>query len=137
MSRRVVVDASAIIELVLPRPRAHKLVKVLADAGEVMAPDLIFTDVANALWKYVRAGLLDADETVLLLGRAMDLIDQTVPDRDLAREALVAATTLGHPVYDMCYAVLARREGCTLCTLDRAFSKALATMSIPVVCPAR
>lgn len=137
MSRRIVVDASAIVELVMTGPRARKLLDVLTAATEVMAPDLLFSEVANALWKYVRAGAIEAESAVSLCEKALDLVDSTVPARELAKEALVAAVSQGHPVYDMCYAVLARREGCTVCTLDKAFARVLASMSVAAICPAR
>jgi predicted nucleic acid-binding protein len=135
MSRRVVIDASALLEVVLTGARALELVELLTGAEDVMAPDLFHCEVANALWKYVRAGVIGAEEAVALYERAVNLVDMVVPDEELSKEALVTAAAQGHPVYDMCYAVLARREGGTVCTLDKAFARALADMSIPVVCP--
>ena len=37
----------------------------------------------------------------------------------MLREALIEAIRLDHPVYDLLYLVLARREGATLFTLDQ------------------
>lgn len=40
------------------------------------------------------------------------------PDYELAVEALSEATRRGHPVSDLFYAVLARREGCRVLTYN-------------------
>jgi predicted nucleic acid-binding protein len=54
----------------------------------------------------------------------------------LAQEALVAAAAYRHSLYDMMYAVLARRQGATVITLDSRFAVTLREMRISVFCPA-
>ena len=65
----------------------------------------------------------------------MELTDSILPSRLLATEALVAASVESHPVYDMMYAVLARRHGATVLTMDKPFSQLLRKMGIAVIFP--
>jgi predicted nucleic acid-binding protein len=135
LSKRIVLDASAAIHLVLESPYAETLADALSPADVSMAPDLFDSEVANGLWKYVRSGVLAADQAVLRLARAFELVDSVFPSRVLAREALAAATTHAHPVYDLTYAVLARRHEATVVTMDHKFFLLLQRMEIAVFCP--
>ena len=101
----------------------------------VLAPDLFAAEAANALWKYVKAGDLSQERAVELLRRALDLVDILVPSSELAVEALATAAQAGHPVYDFLYAVLARRNGAPLLTMDRPLATRLQGMAIEVLCP--
>jgi len=133
LSRRVVLDASAAIEAVLLGARARAVLDVLAGASLVVAPELYSCEVANALWKYVQAGEVDPDEAASLLETALELVDALVPDHEVSTEALMAAISAGQPVYDLCYAVLARRHGCSVCTLDARFTRTLDGMGIEAI----
>lgn len=132
---RAVVDASALARLVLRGEGAAELANLLAAKTLVMAPYLVCGETANTLWKYVRAQQLDRDEAVVRLGEALALVDELVEDSELAAEALVAASGAGHPVYDMLYAVLARRHGCPVITTDRPLAELLQAMEILVEIP--
>ncbi len=132
MSQRVVLDASAAVHIVCGLPTASRLLDVLADSPLVMAPDLFACEVANALWKYVTHESMPRDQAVELLATARRLVDVRTADDDLAEEALVAAATYRHPVYDMLYAVLARRHGASVLTMDRRLISALEKMAVTV-----
>ena len=84
----------------------------------MLAPELMLTKVANALWKLQWAGSLNGLDPQLLLGDARDLVDQIEPDRELQVEALALACHLNHPVYDCLYLALARREAARLLSAD-------------------
>lgn len=116
---RLVLDASAAVRLVMRAATVERLLKAVADAAVVIAPSLYVSEVANALYKYVRAGDLDMDTALERYEEAMDLVDDFTPDRELTTEALTEATRYGHPVYDLLYVVLARRSGSTVLTLDQ------------------
>lgn len=116
---RHVLDASAAIRIVLGDADRAPLVAALQTSEFVMAPSLFHSEVSNTLWKYVRAGLLDAAGAQARYRDAVDLVDHFEADADLAVAALAAASTHHHPVYDLIYLVLARRHGCDLITADR------------------
>lgn len=116
---RLVLDASAVVRIIEGSPEAVVLHEALLEADLVIAPELMLTEVANALWRLQRAGQLDAATLQPLLARATALVDHIEPDRTLQPEALALATHLNHPVYDCLYLVLARREVATLLTADQ------------------
>lgn len=135
MTARAVLDASAAVRLVLNGEHASHLAAKLEDVAIVTAPDLFCSEVANALWKYVRAGELDLDLALSRLEQCMGLVDDLIPEHVLAPEALVAAARHQHRVYDMMYAVLARRSGAIVITTDRTFALKLREMEIESYCP--
>lgn len=135
MTARVVLDASAAIHLVMDGKGSEVIDRQLAPADFVTAPDLFTCEVASGLWKYMARGDLTADQAATRLGDALRLAGGLVSGRMLAQEALVAAATYRHSVYDMMYAVLARRQGATVITLDGKFARTLHEMRVEVFCP--
>jgi predicted nucleic acid-binding protein len=131
VSRLLVLDASAAIEAMLGRPLAIRIVEHLEHADRVTVPDLYFAEIANALWKYVRAGDLTLDEAQEMLSTGSALPDDVFPARELATEALATAAAFNHPVYDALYAVTARREGAAVCTIDQRLVRLLGEMRVP------
>ena len=130
----LVLDASAAIRLTLGHPDTDGGVfDSLESADRVLAPRLFFSEVGNALWKYVRAGGLTEADALERLREAKSLVGSTVDDAELIEEALVAAVRFDHPVYDALYAVLARRRNCAVVTVDRRLRSLLATMRIDSV----
>lgn len=127
---RLVLDASAAVRLVMRGEAADALLESVSNATVVAAPSLYASEVANALWKYVKAGGLEAETALERYEEAMVLIDDFTADAELATEALTEAVRYGHPVYDLLYAVLARRTGCTVLTLDERLKTLLGRMGI-------
>lgn len=132
---RIVLDASAAVRVIQASELSEEVLRYLENASLVVTPDLYCSEVGNALWKYVRAGELTLEEATARLEEALNLTEVMVSDSQLIAEALVAAATYQHPVYDMMYAVLARRHGATVVTVDRAFAARLKGMQIGVFCP--
>jgi hypothetical protein len=130
MALTCVLDASAAVRLILGDPAAADLAEVIGAAPLVLAPELMLTEVANALWKLQRAEQLAGLDPQQLLADASDLVDRVEPDRHLQAEALALACHLGHPVYDCLYLSLARREAATLITADRRLQQ-LAARVLP------
>jgi predicted nucleic acid-binding protein len=124
-----------LVAFVIQGQHTPALGSLLESSAIVFAPALVQAEAANALWKYVKSGQLEREEAIILLERALALVDDLVEKRGLASEALVAAATYDHPVYDMFYAVLARRLGCPVITLDRRFVKILEKMRVSVETP--
>lgn len=131
--RRLVLDASAALHIVLRQPGADELARGVGEARLVLAPDLYASEVANGLWKYVVAGQVELDKAQTLLDEARQLVDVLVAGEELAAEALGVASTHRHPVYDLLYVVLARRYGCGLLTADRRLASLAGELEVPVV----
>ena len=116
---KLVLDASAVVRIIEGSALASEFQDAVLAADLVLAPELMLTEVADALWRLQRAGQLEADSLQRRLSRAAELVDHIEPDRNLQAEALALATHLDHPVYDCLYLVLARREVATLLSADQ------------------
>ena len=128
----IVLDASAVIGVVLRMPGSLQHVRLLEDANLALAPDLFVAEVCNTIWKYRRADLLSSRECEPVLERALALADRFEPSPNLYREAFALAERHGHPVYDTLYLVLARRNNALLLTRDRRLAKLAAKLEIAV-----
>ena len=130
---RLVLDASAAVRVVMRAEDASEILAVLAGAAVVTAPSLFASEVANALWKYTRAGTLSVETALKRYEEAIGLVGELTPDGELATESLAEAARHGHPVYDLLYAILARRHGCAVLTRDVRLASLLGLLAIPVV----
>ena len=95
---------------------------LLNEAELVLAPQLLAAEVANTYWKYFRAGQLAPAAAETGLRSCLDLVDEFVPLEPLSAEALELAMAAKHPVYDMFYLVLARRQAAVLLTADKTLA---------------
>ena len=130
---RLVLNASAAVRMVMRAEGADGLLESVAAATVVAAPSLYASEVANVLWKYIKAGTLDAETALERLEESINLIDAFTPDWELTAEALSEAARFKHPVYDLLYAVLSRRTGCAVLTMDERLRRLLGQMGVGVV----
>ncbi len=126
-----VVDASVAIKLFLVEPlvdRAQALFARLEDAPPLRmhAPDLLYLECANVLWKRVRFRGYDSSLAVSDLAALRDLPIASVPVDMLATTALALAMASDISAYDACYAALAEWIGCPLITADERLVQRLA-----------
>jgi predicted nucleic acid-binding protein len=125
----VVIDASALVELLLQTPRAPAVMQSVGST-EMVAPDVINPEVLMALRRRERSGELRA-------GRAAQAVDDLL-DAPLRRfptlPLLPAAWSMRANVtsYDACYVALARDLGCALVTGDLKLSRA-PRLGVPLV----
>jgi predicted nucleic acid-binding protein len=125
VSSRFVVDASVAVKWFLPEVHDAHARRLLAPGIERLAPDLIFPEVGNILWKRVRAEQIteaEADATLRALG-ALPLV--VAPSWPLVVPALAIACPTDRSVYDSLYLALAVREGAPLVTADAKLYNAL------------
>ena len=115
----IILDASAGCALSLGWPEGEKLRSLMYRGERTLAPELYLSEVAHVLQKHVQGGRLGVREASEALSRAISLIDELIPMKDLAQEALSESLRLRHSSYDMFYFVLARRNAATLFTLDK------------------
>jgi predicted nucleic acid-binding protein len=120
---KVVLDASAAIEIVLQRSQAARLADLLTGADLVFAPELFVPEVVNTIWKYHHFEDLGLDSCDRYLEAALGLVDAFVPSMEIHGEAFLLARTTRRPAYDMFYLALARREDAVLLTTDSALRK--------------
>src|SRR5438876_794761 len=89
-------------------------------------PDLLFTEVANALWKRVRRAETTMRAAVATLATLDAVRFQVHPSRPLLPLALELAAGFGRTVYDSVYLAVAMIRHCPLVTADRRLYDALA-----------
>ncbi len=130
---RLVLDASAAIEVVLARAKAGEYERILEEADQVLAPDLIIPEVVNTIWKYHQFENLNLNTCDQAIEFAIGLLDVLVPCKDLFREAFLLARSARQPAYDMFYLSLARREDAGFLTLDRALRREAERQGIRVL----
>ncbi len=117
MIAQAVVDASIAVKWVVQEPGSERA--RLLSAARLEAPDLLWIECANILWKKVRLGdlrRLDAFECLKLLLEAPVVL---AAGRELLEPALRLSLELEHPVYDCLYVALAQRRNVPLITADR------------------
>ena len=122
-----VVDASVVIKWFVPEIHSDAARRLLAYSHDYVAPDLLFAETANTIWKKVRRGevrLRDGERLVADVGRAAV---ETVPCRTLAADAYALASASGRTVYDAMYLALAVRLDTRMISADERLAAALAT----------
>ena len=85
---RVVLDTSVAVNIVLQTQAAAGLIAELEQAQLVLAPTLLHSKIANTLRKQVRFGQLGHDDAIGLYHDGIVLVDEFVPDHELAIQAL-------------------------------------------------
>ncbi len=119
MQLPVLLDASAAVRTVMDAAAQPELLQTLTSAPLVLAPALMRVEAANALWKYHRAGLVDAAEAIERHTEIAALVHRFIDEQQLFPEALQLAAQFDHAVYDAVYVVSARRYAAMLLTFDR------------------
>ena len=117
-----VLDVSAAIEILLQKEKKELFNATYDKASWVIAPDLYIAEISNVLWKYFKSGLVSHIECIQYVEDGIELIDDYFPSKELWKEALGEGIKNTHSIYDMYYAVLARRNDATLITNDSKLS---------------
>ncbi len=127
-----VVDASVALKWVIPEVLSEQADRIRDHEDDVLAPELLLVEVANALWRKAKAGEISGREA----HTALDLVSASgvdlYPNRPLVSRALALARLLAHPVYDCVYLALAEREGATFVTADQRLLRRLSTRRLDV-----
>jgi predicted nucleic acid-binding protein len=121
-----VVDASAIAAALFRETNCEAADAILTSGVELHAPDLVYVEVANVIWKRYRRRQIDETEAIDLLSYALALPLEITPSRQLAESALKLAMHTGRTAYDCLYVALAVQLGTIVNTNDRRLVNALA-----------
>lgn len=114
----LVIDASVAVKLGVVEAGAERAKALITRGEKIIAPDLLVSEVASALWKKELRGDLDAHERVLALKASVDAYDELAPCKDLAERAIELAVALRHPVYDCFYLALTEERSGAFVTAD-------------------
>ena len=121
----VVVDASVVIKWFIPEAGSDAASRLLASEDRLEAPDLLFAEITNAIWKKVLRGQLTRAESHLLVNDLEKMAVGTTPCRALANDAHAIALATSRSVYDSMYLALALRLETRVITADERFFRAL------------
>jgi predicted nucleic acid-binding protein len=126
-----VVDASVVVKWFVPEIHSEKARRLLAAPHEYIAPDLLFAETTNTIWKKIRRRELTAEEGQRLVADMGEIAVDTVSCRALAEDAHVVANATGRTVYDCMYIALAVRLNTRAITADDRLEASL--RSFPAV----
>ena len=128
--KAIVVDASVAIKWFIPEIHAIAATRLLHKNLQFIAPDLIFAEVGNILWKKFRLKELTLDIASSILNDFKRLPLNSFESEPLLDTAWQIATTHQCTVYDSLYVALAQTEGCILVTADRVFYNVLSITNL-------
>ena len=124
--KSVVVDASVIAAAFFPEARSPAARAILASGGGLYAPDLVYPEVANVIWKRRGRGEIDDADAAELLADVLALRLSITPSEQLLGAALALALRTGRTVYDCLYLALAVETKTVMISDDRRLVNALA-----------
>ena len=131
--RRLVVDPSAILALVLADEDPEVALQVLQRIGrrQALTPPLFWFELRNVLVVNERRGRLSPAETDDFLRTFATLPLEVAPlPHDLA--VLTLAREHDLTIYDAAYLELASRTGSELATLDKKLQRAAVAVGVPL-----
>jgi predicted nucleic acid-binding protein len=118
VTQQAVVDSCVCVKWLIEEDDSEKAIGLLSLGLELVAPDIVLAEAANALWKTVKRGLLTPEHADARLANLPNFFNRLLPSFDLVREALALGMTVDVPVYDCIYVVASRRIGASLVTAD-------------------
>jgi len=115
-----VIDASVVVKWLVKEEYSAEALQLLYGEATLIAPELIFAETANALWKMQRRRELDVER----MEKAVNTLRFSpvyfpVSMQELSTSASRIAAELDHAVYYCYYLALAVRSKCVLITADK------------------
>ena len=115
---KFVVDTSVAIKWFVPEQNHQAALALPRSGTELVAPDLLFAEFANALRKKLTRGEITLDQAQ----NACDLVPsgfaRIIPTLSLFRRSLQIALLMDHWVYDCVFLACAEQEGFRAVTAD-------------------
>ena len=126
---QIVIDASALVELLTHSPLAANIDQVIGDT-DLIAPDVLNPEVLQSLRGLERGGRLTSARASLAVTRLAEISIPRIPTQGLLHEAWSIRANIS--AYDACYVALARMLGCSLLTTDRPLARA-PDLGVPLI----
>ncbi len=124
-----VIDASVALKWILPESDTPKAVRLRDEfrrgLRELIAPDVFLSEVAHALTKAERRGIISVGMAERRMLSVIGCLPGLHPSLPLIRRAVQIASRARIAVYDCLYVALAEREDCELITADEKLIKNL------------
>ena len=107
------------------------LSRVLVNEFQIFAPDLIYAEIGNIVWKLRRFQNLKPENAQKAIESFSAMNMTVVSNVPLLKDAYNIATQYNRSVYDSLYIALAQREKCTFVTADEKLVNAVGSQ-LPV-----
>lgn len=121
----LVIDASVAVKWFIPESHSIKALRLLDAGCELLAPDLIFAEFGNVLWKKWLRQELEPEVISPLLADLSRMRLRIVPTAALAGKAAEIAVTYQRSFYDSIYLALAVSVQGRMVTADEKLCNAL------------
>lgn len=116
----IVVDASVALKWVVPEVESD-LSERLFEREDLVAPDLLLVEAANALRRKISDGKMTLEVAQAGLAFIAQTIDVRPISSPLAARALEMGAAMGHPTYDCTYLAMAEFGSGQVVTYDAEF----------------
>lgn len=114
----MIVDAGVAVKWLIDEDGSAEAL-LLLEGSALQAPDLLFAEVANVIWKRWRRGeFTQLPIGLYTLPRMFGTVDSLAT---LLPRAVALAVELDHPAYDCCYLAMALERDDVLVTADAKF----------------
>lgn len=121
----LVIDASVAIKWFFPEPHAINAIRLIDAGYDLIAPDLIFPECGNVLWKKWQRQEVVAEVISEVLKDLNGMNMEIVPSFNVINEASKIATTWRRSFYDSIYLALAVVNNGRMITGDEKLFNAL------------
>jgi predicted nucleic acid-binding protein len=121
-----VVDASVVIKWFVPEDDFAAARALRVPRVRLAAPDLLFVESSNILWKIVRRGEMQPARAIEIIEEIVAAPFVTYTNESLARDAIDLALATGVSAYDASYVALAMRLNVQCITADQKLVRMLA-----------
>lgn len=125
MTTRLVPDASVLLKLVLREDGSQEILRFIRQSAnaDFVAPEIVFSEVGNGLWKRVKTGEFTVERARDLYSQLqLDALLRVVSMAELILPSFEIAQKINHnALYDCCYLALALRETAQFITADKIF----------------
>jgi predicted nucleic acid-binding protein len=125
-----VVDASVVAKWFFKEHDSPAAAALLEPANQLFAPELLWAELANAIWKRIRRNELPAIEAANIIESLRRIPIQYEPAGNLLPKAVDLAVADDRSVYDCLYLATAMKHECMLVTADERFFNALANTPV-------
>jgi len=121
----LVIDASIAVKWFIPETHSINALRLLKAGCDLLAPDLIFAEFGNVLWKKWLRNELESEVISPLLADLIRMRLRIVPTVALAEKAADIAITYRRSFYDSIYLALAVAAQGRMVTADEKLCNAL------------
>ena len=126
----VIVDTSVLYDALVPGPGTVQARALFGAASDICAPDIILVEIAGALTKGVRRGVIELSFARKTLQVAPSLLQAIDPVGALLGRGFELSLELAHPLGDCLFLALAETKSAQLVTADRRFARKVAASAL-------